>query len=481
MISPPTKTILIMAWVMALTVKLHGAETWQYGPLSHAYHPVLDGGLKQEWFGPLAYHHQTDHGTQWAFNGLVSFLRDDRIDATEWDILYPLLSHERFGQEAGWKLLNLWSLNQGVGPEGTLQSRWSLFPFFFHDQAVGDQPAKTAWMPFYGTIGQRFLRDETQFFLWPLYVKTRKRDIITYNLLAPLLHWRKGDHLKGWQWLPLGSWETRMSHTRTYADGRVETIPGYRKKSLLWPLFQYQQLGLGSENPSTRSALIPFYRYEKSLTRTSWTFPWPLGVTHASDTQGNYREWGLPWPAVVWADGSGKTTRRLWPLGGVQITPTQRRAFLAWPLYRYTERQTPETTTSRHQILFHLYKHSETIQQNDPTSLSQRWSVWPLFIRQQGEDGSMKTQWPAPLESLFGDHETINRHYSGLWAIWRSAHDTKRGSHSYSFLWNTWRLDKTPEEKTMSLLFGLLRYKQSHQQPLWTLLGLPLNRLKDTP
>ena len=38
-----------------------------------------------------------------------------------------------------------------------------------------------------------------RFILFPLYVQSRKRDLVTDNYLFPIFHSRHGDKLKGWQ------------------------------------------------------------------------------------------------------------------------------------------------------------------------------------------------------------------------------------------------------------------------------------------
>ncbi len=39
--------------------------------------------------------------------------------------------------------------------------------------------------------------------MFPLYVRTRKKDVVTWNMPYPFFHLREGDGLHGWQVWPL--------------------------------------------------------------------------------------------------------------------------------------------------------------------------------------------------------------------------------------------------------------------------------------
>ena len=50
----------------------------------------------------------------------------------------------------------------------------------------------TAVVPFYGHLENRFFRDEISFVMFPLYVRSRKSDVVTDNYLFPFFHLRHG-------------------------------------------------------------------------------------------------------------------------------------------------------------------------------------------------------------------------------------------------------------------------------------------------
>ena len=175
--------------------------------------------------------------------------------------------------------MSFFTIDRGDCITGGPRTRSAFFPFYFSDRGAEPSLNRTALWPVYGNMRRHFLRDEISFFLWPLYVRTEKKDVTTYNFLTPLIHWRKGHQLEGWQFLPsvAGKGASLMSCRMRMAAKPF--VPGYLKKSVAWPLFQTQQSELQHGGIMTRTALIPFYSLEKAPDRFSLTLPWPVGVT----------------------------------------------------------------------------------------------------------------------------------------------------------------------------------------------------------
>src|SRR6185436_530516 len=130
----------------------------------------------------------------------------------------------------------------------TGKKRVTLFPFYFQQRSPEPSLNYTALLPFYGHLKNRFFRDEISFVMLPLYLRTRKRDVLTDNYLVPFFHWRRGEKLEGWQFWPLLGREHKDSITRTNLDEEVEIIGGHDKLFVLWPFFFKNELGLGTTN-----------------------------------------------------------------------------------------------------------------------------------------------------------------------------------------------------------------------------------------
>jgi hypothetical protein len=80
----------------------------------------------------------------------------------------------------------------------------------------------------------------------------------------------------------------------------------------------------------------------------------------------------------------------------------------------------------------------------------------------------------ALLEPLLPASPSIERNWSPLWALWRSEKNARTGAASQSLLWNVYRLDKTPQSKKCSLLFGLIQYQSDSTGGRWRLFYVPV-------
>jgi hypothetical protein len=450
------------------------------GPFAQKYESTLRQGLRQEFFGPLLYRETYESKYTWGIPFLFSRIQDKTIDADEWDFMYPLLGYDRVGEEYRIQFLQFTSAHGGQKDLDSNADRLAIFPFYYHQRSENPENNYTALLPFYGHMKGRFLRDEIDFVLWPLYVKTRKKDIVTQNYVAPIFHYRTGDSLRGWQLWPIAGWETKGITKRNLLNDEKEIVGGHRKLMLLWPFFFQHQEGIGAPNPKYQGAFIPFYSYERSPNRDSTTIPWPLGLTVTHDREKQYREYGMPWPLIVWADGEGKYTRRLWPLFGYSHNASLRSDFLLWPLYRYRERTNKISTRARHQVLAFLYSHVEERNHANNETTFEQWNLWPLFTKYKNNNGDRRFQALALLEPILPGNESVERNYSHAWSLWRSETNGTTGKSSKSLLWNLFRSEKTETSRKVSFLFGLFQYKQKDAHRSFRMFFFPFNSNKPT-
>ncbi|MBT5926505.1 MAG: hypothetical protein HOH33_07795 [Verrucomicrobia bacterium] len=450
------------------------------GPLAHTYESTLQQGLRQEFFGPLLYRETYETNQAWGIPFLFNRIQNQAIDSDEWDFIYPLLGYDRVGEEYRIQLLQIVTAHGGKEEQETSADRLAIFPFYFHQRSDNPENNYTAFLPFYGNMKGRFLRDEIDFVLWPLYVKTRKHDLITRNYLAPIFHYRTGESLQGWQVWPLVGWESKGVTKRQLLNKEKEIIGGHRRLMLLWPFFFQHQEAIGTTNPKYQGAFIPFYSYERSPNRDSTTVPWPLGLTVTHDREKQFREYGMPWPMIVWAEGEGKHTRRVWPLFGYNHNASLRSDFLLWPLYRYRERMNSVTTRTRHQLLAFLYSHVEESNNATKETTFEQWHFWPFFTKYKNNGGDRRFQALALLEPILPGNESVERNYSHAWSVWRSETNGTSGKSSHSLLWNLYRYEKTETSKKVSFLFGLFQCEQKASKDRYRIFFVPFNFNKPT-
>lgn len=397
-------------------------------------------------------------------------------DNVSWDFVYPVVTYDRYGGEYRVQVLQMLSFSGGRTQAGAEGRGFTLVPFFWHRHSAEDPSLNyTAVWPFYGSMQRRLFRDETRFVMWPAYVQTRRRDVVTDNYLVPFVHTRHGDGLRGWQVWPFYGAEHKDITTRTNGFGDVEVVPGHDQRFALWPLYSAGDLGIGSTNPVTQRVLLPFYSLQYSPAKDRQMYGWPLGVSFLEDREVGYEQTSVLFPIFTLAHGPGKQALRLWPVYGTTRYKDSQSVFAAWPLYYHKDilRDPLERHTTR--IAFFVYTDIET--RNLKTGKAgHRTDLWPLFTARRDLEGNERLQVFAVLEPIIPENKSVQRLYSPLWALWRAEKNPQTGVQTRSFLWNLFRHESRPESKKCSLLFGLIQYHSTPDGKRWRFLYLPTGR-----
>lgn len=478
---PPSTAWLTLLILTAncLTAADLPAPPPQYGPLAHEFNLTLTPGTRTEAFGPVFWTDQQPDSVRWGVAPLFSHASNPAIDSEEFDFLYPFITYDRFGEEYKLRLFLMTTFTGGSNQEPQPVRRFTLFPFIFLQRSPTPEFNYSAVFPLHGTIRDRLMRDEIEFTLFPLYSRTRKRDIETRNYLYPLVHTRTGDHLQGWQAWPLYGHETRQPFSHTNEFGDVDFVPGHNKTFALWPFWLQEDAGLGTTNPVHSRASLPFYFSVRSPARDSTTVLWPF-FSHIVDREKNYREWQVPFPFIEFARGPGKTANRILPFYSHIATTNAESGSLLWPLWRYTRFEGSVYARERDRVLFFLYSDLRETNRLRNTVLHRR-DLWPLFTWRQDHEGRERLQALALLEPFIPNNKGIERAWSPLWSLWRAEHNPATQQSSQSLLWNLYRHDHTPDRRKVSLLFGLFQYQSAPDGRQWRILYLPPLRKDHVP
>lgn len=452
-------------------------EEAQWGPLYHEFRLTLEPGRRQEALGPFWYHQELEAPRNvthtWAVPPLFSYLRNEDVDYRQFDILWKLLTYNRYGPEYRLQLVQWFSFAGGGTQVETNVSRFTLFPLYFQQRSAIPEKNYTALFPLYGEIKGRFFRADIRFALFPLYAQTRRQDMVTDNFLYPFFHVREGHGLEGWHFWPLMGREHKdITWTTNRWDDRV-LVPGHDKTFVLWPLYWNHHTEVGTTNENHQRAVLPLFSRQASAQRQSVSFPWPLGFTHTVEREKRFEEWGAPWPLVVFARGEGKRTDRVFPFYSCATNATQTSAWALWPVWKYNRLQAPPLDRERTRMFFFLY--SDVAARNlDNGQHFRQIDFWPLFTSRREYDGRRRLQWLSLVEPFLPNNTGVQRNLSPLWSLWRTEENPGTGARSQSFLWNLYRRETAPETKKCSLLFGLVRYHSDTAGPRWRVLGLPL-------
>ena len=198
---------------------------------------TLAPGRRTEAVGPFFYSEDKETQRVWAVPPLLSYARDPGTESKEFDLLYPVMTYDRYGEQYRWQLFQILSFSGGPTQNETARDRFTLFPLYFQQRSSDPNEDYTAVFPFYGHLKHRLFRDEISFVMFPLYGQTRKKDVVTDNYLWPIFSLRHGDGLNGWKFWPLVGNEHKEVTYQTNGFNEVKTIGGHDSFFALWPLY----------------------------------------------------------------------------------------------------------------------------------------------------------------------------------------------------------------------------------------------------
>jgi hypothetical protein len=450
------------------------ADSLHAGPLYDEIHLTLSPGERVEAFGPFFYDEHKESQWTWAIPPLLSCTKDPELEMTEFDLVYPLFTYDRYGGQYRWQLFQLLSFAGGPTQTETWRKRFTLFPVYFQQRSPDTNENYTAYGPFYGHLKHRLMRDEIFYVMFPGYSKTRKADVVTRNYLYPFFHLRHGIGLEGWQFWPITGHEQKAVTSRTNSFGDLEIVPGHDKRFVLWPFYFEQTSGIGSTGEARQQGVIPAYALLRSPGRDSTTVLWPF-FSRIDDRDKGYREWDAPWPLIVFARGTGKYTSRVFPFYSHAYNTNVQSDFLLWPVYKYNRIHSDPLDRTRTRILFFLY--SDIVEKNTETgAYRRRTDFWPFFSRRRDLNGNTRLQVLGVLEPFMPGTHKIERDYSPVYAFWRQERNHQTGAASQSLLWNLYRRDIRPDFKKVSCLFGLYQAEQNPAGKKTKLFFIPVAR-----
>ena len=448
------------------------ADPVDAGFLFDEFDLTLELGHRTEAAGPFYYNQIADLQRTWAIPPVFAYTHDPATESTEYDFLYPVLTYDRFGDQYRWQIFQLFSISGGPSQTEAYRDRITIFPFYFQQRSADPKENYTAYFPIYGHLKNRLFRDEISFTMFPIYVQSRKADVVTDNYVYPFVHVRHGDKLEGWQVWPFVGREHKDPTTQTNGFGDVQIIGGHDKSFWFWPLYFDQKTGIGTTNPQHSQGSIPFYATLRSPQHDSTTILWPF-FSHIDDREKKYREWELPWPLIVFARGEGKTASRVFPFYSKAHSQYLESDFYFWPIYKFNRVHADPLDERRTRILFYLFQ-NVTEKNTETGKEKRRVDLWPIFAYHRDFNGNNRLQILAPLETALPDNRGIERNWAPLWSLWRSENNLENGATSQSLFWNFYRRDTTPASKKCSLLFGLFQYQSDGANKEFRLFYIPV-------
>jgi hypothetical protein len=444
----------------------------QAGPVFTEFPTVWESGQKTEILGPLAMWERTADERNWGLYPLMSYQSAPIVEVEELDFLYPLFTWRKQGSESRWQFLQFLNFAGASYQSEDPVVRRTVFPIFFQQKSRSGTNDYIAVLPFYGHARNRMFRDEFDFYMFPLYLKSRKGELVTKNYVMPFVHTRHGPGWDGWQVWPLFGWERKETGWTTNHLGDRVVSPGGGKVFALWPLFFDEKLRLGTPQATTNFAVLPFYSRQRGTNLHQTSILWPF-FSRTEDRSKGFVEWGAPWPFVGWADSTNKMSRRFFPFYGVAKAPGVESRLVMWPFYTHRKAEDGSMRRDRWRVAFFLYDDVRLQSKTDGRFRRER-ALWPFFVWKRDLEGRERLQVLELLETLFRNRDSVQRNYAPLWALYRSEHNPNTGQSSQSVLWNLHRRDVSPSGVRTSSLFGLIQTLRGEDERLhWRWIWLP--------
>jgi hypothetical protein len=292
------------------------------------------------------------------------------------------------------------------------------------------------FFPIYGSLKNRFGRDEMNFVLWPLYSDSREGDNKTYTFLWPFFSYSTGTGRKGFKFWPLGGYDRKEND--------------FQKTFFLWPIFHFEKRNMYTDDPTEINMVFPFYVSQTSSRRTQRSVLWPF-FTHIHDDDDHYTQWDFPWPLIQWAQGDEKEIFRIFPIYGRKYWEGVEKGYILWPIYRYVYEKVEgyKKTDDRYLLL----SKNETKIWEKEGKKERRVRVWPFFYWRQETDGSEYLYWPCIIPV---DYEGYEKNWVPLLSLYESRRNPQGASES-KFLWGVYvhRRNQARDLYEFSFLFSL--------------------------
>lgn len=451
------------------------------GPLFNIDHDEGENSKEINALGPFITYKKSDTSSEFGLRPLFYWVKDKEADFTGLDFLYPFSTYGRSYED--WRAQSffyLLSYRSTEVQDGFRDREFTLFPLIFSKSAREEGDSYFALFPIYGRLKNRFFRDEINFFLFPLFLQTRKGEDTNNSVLWPFFGYYTGNQ-EGFRAWPL------------YGYRKKEDV--LDEKFILWPIYVSKERVFYGERMRYFS-VFPFYSDFDSPQREHNTYLWPL-FSHQVDKKRGIERWDTPWPLINFTRGTERENR-VFPFYAREIDDGDKEGFYLWPIYKYNTATYEDYRRDRERVLFYLYSDVEENPIIEGGRSGRRIDVWPLFSYRRDREGNRSFHLLSLLEPFLSGNEGIERNYSPFWRLYEWEKD-KDGKTTASFLWNTYRRESgdkgtrvhlkpiiplfsyvgVGKESSVDFLGGLFGYRSDSYEKTVKLFFIPIDFSSD--
>jgi hypothetical protein len=455
-----------------LTPSLSMAEekqvSFNFWPLFQYTSDPIKGEKEIDGLGPFFLWRKDLHQSQWGIRPLLYWTKEQAAPLLRLEFIYPFGKYEaKEGEKKGY--LAPLSLFREETFDGKRKWDFQFFPFF-----IGKTVKEKDYFglfPFFGTLLDRYGKEEIRFYLWPLYEESTSEGVHTTNLLWPFFSFTEGEKKRGYRFWPF--------------YGQREEFGVSQTEFITWPIYLKQRKRMDTDDPIDEWMLFPFYVSKESKRFESKTYLWPF-FSHTRDRFGGFEQWDFPFPFFQSLKGENLRGIRIFPLYGHKVKGGMRKTFILYPLYQADEDQIGNVREKTTRIL--LLSRIRTGQTDQDMKRERSLRIWPFFEYERGKTGYSRFSFFYLFP--FKD-EGFERNWFPLFRIFRWERDPQRGI-SANLFWgfykrvkkegtDSWEvahlvgLKREEGWKRLSFLKGLFQYQSDERTADLRLFYLPFH------
>jgi len=427
--------------ILLLSLWISGCATLSPVPKRANFQPLFlysedqeSGKKTTEILGPFFYSRKERGSQHLAFRPFFYWEKKER-EYSRLEYLFPLGKYKRTDREVDSYFVPLVSTHRDLTQEVEEKKRTFLLAIW--GETEGGEPYGGLF-PIYGHLKERFAKDEVDFFLWPLYTRTRDGQNQTYTLLWPFFSFSDGGGRESVKIWPL------------YGHDRKEKE--FDKTFFLWPFFQFEKRYLYTDDPMDIEMVFPFYLSFRSSHQSRTTVLWPF-FDHTRNEKTNYSQWDFPWPILRWAEGDDTHIFRLFPLYGKKELKERESGFFLFPIHWYDFQL--EEDYEKRTVRFLILSKDETEIWKEEGTKAESLRVWPFFSYRLRKDGSVGFYAPVIIPS---DEEGVERNWTPLFSLYQYSQNA-RGEGESRFLWGVYLHQWSSMHDLYELSFLLTYYR----------------------
>lgn len=367
---------------------------------------------------------------------------EDDADFRRTEMLWPIWVYRQRENSSYWRFLLNFYWNRDV-TDSTSQWRLWVLPFYFQGRDVKGENY-VALFPIAGSIHELFFWDKIDFALFPLFVKSKMRDIEATTFLWPFFSKTRGDNVKRFRIFPF------------YGYSEHKGIG--RKTTVLWPFWTQVKYVL-PESAGKGWILFPITGHLKLTNQETWWILPPIFRYSIGEDQN--RLFG-PWPFFQKEEGEVNKLY-IFPLYGRKRHAGIDRTFFLWPLGQYetTTRDTGKKTKF-HFIPFvqHFREEPSDVMDEESEGKMSYTKIWPIYSHFTKEDGDWKRTAFFDFNPMRGG--PVERSYSPFWQIY--VRSQLKDQIDVEVLWGLYRSAKRGEDYRYRSLFPFFNYTKDTEE-----------------